>query len=83
MGLSQVVAVAGTHGKSTTSSMISVMFDQLGRNPSSRRGHRDRRSRHERAPGRAGAPTRSFVAEADESDGLCALPPGYCRGDER
>jgi len=34
MGLSQVVAVAGTHGKSTTSSMISVMFDQLGRNPS-------------------------------------------------
>ena len=68
MGLSQVVAVAGTHGKSTTSSMISVMFDQLGRNPSFAVGTVIA-GRGTNAHLGAQGPDSIFVAEADESDG--------------
>lgn len=68
MGLSQVVAVAGTHGKSTTSSMISVMFDQLGRDPSFAVGTVIA-GRGTNAHLGAQGPDSIFVAEADESDG--------------
>lgn len=68
MSRSQVIAVAGTHGKTTTSSMISVMLDALGVDPSFAVGstiagfntNARMSSRREDA---------WFVAEADESDG--------------
>lgn len=68
MGESQVVAVAGTHGKSTTSSMISVMFDQLGAQPSFAVGTVIA-GRGTNAHLGAQGPESIFVAEADESDG--------------
>ena len=68
MGESQVVAVAGTHGKSTTSSMISVMFDQLGADPSFAVGTVIA-GRGTNAHLGAQGPESIFVAEADESDG--------------
>ncbi len=68
MGQSQVVAVAGTHGKSTTSSMISVMFDQLGADPSFAVGTVIA-GRGTNAHLGAQRPASIFVAEADESDG--------------
>ncbi|MFW0109537.1 UDP-N-acetylmuramate--L-alanine ligase [Rothia sp. P13129] len=68
MGTSEVVAVAGTHGKTTTSSMISVTLGALGADPSFAVGSTI-----------AGYGTNAhlssnqqgswFVAEADESDG--------------
>ena len=64
----QVVAVAGTHGKTTTSSMVAVVIDALGFQPSFAVGSQI-----------AGFETNArlseqgenawFVAEADESDG--------------
>ena len=68
MGTSRAIAVAGTHGKSTTSSMISVLFDHLQLDPSFAvgtviAGHGT--NAHLGAQG----PDSWFVAEADESDG--------------
>lgn len=68
MGSSQVVAVAGTHGKSTTSSMISVMFDGLGLDPSFAVGTVIAGQGTNARLGQQG-PDAWFVAEADESDG--------------
>lgn len=59
------VAVAGTHGKTTTSSMVATMLDRMGLDPSFLIGGvvegYDTNGRN----GRGGY----FVAEADESDG--------------
>lgn len=61
----QTVAVAGTHGKTTTSSMIAVMLDRMGLDPAFLIGG---------VIGGYGTNGRDgkgdfFVAEADESDG--------------
>lgn len=68
MGDSQVIAVAGTHGKTTTSSMVSVMLDALGKEPSFAVGSTiavfDTNARLGKTSGE-----QWFVAEADESDG--------------
>ncbi|QOR48437.1 UDP-N-acetylmuramate--L-alanine ligase [Trueperella pecoris] len=59
------IAVAGAHGKTTTSGMLAVAFDQLGRDPSRAIGG-------SLAGGASGAHLGSgtmFIAEADESDG--------------
>lgn len=68
MGDSQVVAVAGTHGKSTTSSMISVMFEGLNAKPSFAVGTVIAGFGTNARLGATG-PGSWFVAEADESDG--------------
>lgn len=65
---SQVIAVAGTHGKTTTSSMMSVMFDGLGLAPSFAVGSTIAGFNTNAHLGAAG-PDSWFVAEADESDG--------------
>ncbi len=61
----KTVAVAGTHGKTTTSSMVATMLDKIGRDPSFLIGGfvegYDTNGRN----GQGGY----FVAEADESDG--------------
>ena len=68
MGASQVVAVAGTHGKSTTSSMIAVMLDKLGFHPSFAVGTVIAGYGSNARLGGTGEGS-WFVAEADESDG--------------
>ena len=68
MGASQVVAVAGTHGKSTTSSMIAVMLDKLGFHPSFAVGTVIAGYGSNARLGATGEGS-WFVAEADESDG--------------
>ncbi len=59
------IAVAGTHGKTTTSSMVATMLDRMGKDPSFLIGGvvegYDTNGRN----GKGGY----FVAEADESDG--------------
>lgn len=62
---SQVIAVAGTHGKTTTSSMIAVMLEAAGRRPSWAIGAHVADLGANAALGRG----EWFVAEADESDG--------------
>lgn len=65
---SHAIAVAGTHGKTTTSSMISVALDGLGLNPSFAVGSVIAgfdTNAHLGADGE----NSWFVAEADESDG--------------
>ncbi|MEW6876691.1 UDP-N-acetylmuramate--L-alanine ligase [Trueperella pyogenes] len=59
------VAVAGAHGKTTTSGMLAVAFSSLGRDPSHAIGG-------QLAGGTSGAHLGNgsvFIAEADESDG--------------
>lgn len=59
------VAVAGAHGKTTTSGMLAVAFNELGRDPSRAIGGN-------LAGGASGGHLGSgsmFIAEADESDG--------------
>lgn len=68
MGSSKVIAVAGTHGKTTTSSMISVMMEALGLNPSFAVGSTIAGFGTNARLGATG-PDSWFVAEADESDG--------------
>lgn len=68
MGDSQVIAVAGTHGKTTTSSMIAVMFDGLAQNPSFAVGS-EIAGYGTNAHLGSTSETSWFVAEADESDG--------------
>lgn len=62
---SQVVAVAGTHGKTTTSSMIAVMLEATGNAPSWAIGAHVADLGGNAALGQG----QWFVAEADESDG--------------
>ncbi|WP_188359385.1 UDP-N-acetylmuramate--L-alanine ligase [Rothia aerolata] len=64
---SSVIAVAGTHGKTTTSSMISVMADALGYDPSFAVGSVVAGLDTNAKLSSADQPW--FVAEADESDG--------------
>ena len=68
MGASRIVAVAGTHGKSTTSSMISVMLDKLDLHPSFAVGTVIAGYGSNAYLGKTGEDS-WFVAEADESDG--------------
>ena len=61
----QAVTVAGTHGKTTTSAMITHMLDDLGLDPSAAIGGAMQRYHSPARSGGGGL----FVAEADESDG--------------
>ncbi|WP_426986605.1 UDP-N-acetylmuramate--L-alanine ligase [Pseudarthrobacter sp. Y6] len=65
MGDDLVVTVAGTHGKSTTTSMITVLLQGAGMDPSFAIGANVPALGVNAAHGTAGV----FVAEADESDG--------------
>ena len=65
MGEQDVVAVAGTHGKTTTTAMITVLLREAGRDPSFAIGG-DVAALGVNAAFGSG---RVFVAEADESDG--------------
>lgn len=68
MGENRTIAVAGTHGKTTTSSMIAVMLAGTGTDPSFAVGARIASLGTNAALGKTG-PEGWFVAEADESDG--------------
>lgn len=61
----EVVAVAGTHGKTTTTAMITVLLREAGRDPSFAIGGDVAALGVNAAAGSGGV----FVAEADESDG--------------
>ena len=63
------VAVAGTHGKTTTTSMIFVMLSRLGRSPTFVIGG----DLNESGSGAGHGTGDVFVAEADESDGSFLL----------
>jgi UDP-N-acetylmuramate--alanine ligase len=63
------VAVSGTHGKTTTTSMISVMLHRMGRSPSFVIGG----DLNESGSGAEHGTGDVFVAEADESDGSFLL----------
>ena len=65
MGGDTVVTVAGTHGKSTTTSMITVLLQAAGLDPSFAVGANIPALGVNAAHGTSGI----FVAEADESDG--------------
>jgi UDP-N-acetylmuramate--alanine ligase len=65
MGDDLVVTVAGTHGKSTTTSMITVLLQGAGMDPSFAIGANVPALGVNAAHGTSGV----FVAEADESDG--------------
>lgn len=65
MGDDLVVTVAGTHGKSTTTSMITVLLQRAGLDPSFAIGANVPALGVNAAHGTSGV----FVAEADESDG--------------
>ncbi|QRZ62611.1 UDP-N-acetylmuramate--L-alanine ligase [Rothia sp. ZJ932] len=68
MGHMRAIAVAGTHGKTTTSSMVSIMMDALGAQPSFAVGS-EIAGYNTNARLGSGNPDSWFVAEADESDG--------------
>ena len=61
----QVIAVAGTHGKTTTTSMITTVLRQCGADPSYVIGG----ILTQTGSGAGDGGGRAFVAEADESDG--------------
>ncbi|MGX5717053.1 UDP-N-acetylmuramate--L-alanine ligase [Arthrobacter sp. MAHUQ-56] len=65
MGNDTVVTVAGTHGKSTTTSMVTVLLQGAGLDPSFAIGANVPALGVNAASGQSGI----FVAEADESDG--------------
>ena len=65
----RAVAVAGTHGKTTTTSMISVMLSRLGLDPTFVIGG----DLNESGSGAGHGAGDIFVAEADESDGSFLL----------
>lgn len=65
----RTVAVAGTHGKTTTTSMVSVMCSRLGLDPSFVIGG----DLNEIGSGAGHGSGELFVAEADESDGSFLL----------
>jgi UDP-N-acetylmuramate--alanine ligase len=65
----RAVAVAGTHGKTTTTSMVSVMLSRLGLDPTFVIGG----DLNESGSGAGHGAGQIFVAEADESDGSFLL----------
>jgi UDP-N-acetylmuramate--alanine ligase len=65
----RAVAVAGTHGKTTTTSMVSVMLSRLGLDPTFVIGG----DLNESGSGAGHGTGDIFVAEADESDGSFLL----------
>ncbi|EMY33618.1 UDP-N-acetylmuramate--L-alanine ligase [Arthrobacter crystallopoietes BAB-32] len=65
MGSQELIAVAGTHGKTTTTAMVTVMLQSAGREPSFAIGGDVAALGVNAAHGSGGL----FVAEADESDG--------------
>jgi len=65
----RTVAVAGTHGKTTTTSMISVMLSRVGMDPTYVIGG----DLNESGSGSGHGAGEVFVAEADESDGSFLL----------
>jgi UDP-N-acetylmuramate--alanine ligase len=65
----RTVAVAGTHGKTTTTSMVTVMLSRLGLDPSFVIGG----DLNEIGSGAGHGEGEFFVAEADESDGSFLL----------
>jgi UDP-N-acetylmuramate--alanine ligase len=65
MGTDRVVTVAGTHGKSTTTSMVAVLLKEAGMDPSFAIGANVPALGVNAAHGTSDI----FVAEADESDG--------------
>jgi UDP-N-acetylmuramate--alanine ligase len=65
----RTVAVAGTHGKTTTTSMVSVMLTRAGLDPSYVIGG----DLNESGSGAGHGDGEIFVAEADESDGSFLL----------
>lgn len=67
------IAVAGTHGKTTTTSMISVLLERAGLDPSYLIGGDLNESGSGARAGRGGL----FVFEADESDGSFLLTRPY------
>jgi UDP-N-acetylmuramate--alanine ligase len=69
----QGVAVAGTHGKTTTTSMLTVALQHCGADPSFAIGSELNESGSNAHLGTGGV----FVAEADESDGAFLALPAY------
>ncbi|WP_213358333.1 UDP-N-acetylmuramate--L-alanine ligase [Chlamydiifrater phoenicopteri] len=61
---SESILVSGSHGKTTTSSLIAAIFTQAGKDPSFAIGGNN----HNMINGKAGN-SKYFIAEADESDG--------------
>jgi UDP-N-acetylmuramate--alanine ligase len=64
MRCKQGIAIAGTHGKTTTTSLVASMLGRGGMDPTFVIGGRLNRGRRQRAPGQGDF----LVAEADESD---------------
>jgi UDP-N-acetylmuramate--alanine ligase len=69
----RVIAVAGTHGKTTTTSMITTVLREAGAEP----GYVIGGVLAETGVGAADGPGRDFVAEADESDGSFLMLSPY------
>ncbi len=65
----RAVAVAGTHGKTTTTSMVAVVLERVGRDPSYLIGG----DLNESGSGARSGQGELFVFEADESDGSFLL----------
>jgi UDP-N-acetylmuramate--alanine ligase len=70
MSRSRTVAVAGTHGKTTTTSMLCVILDRAGVDPTFVIGG----DLNESGSGARTGAGDWFIAEADESDGSFLLP---------
>jgi UDP-N-acetylmuramate--alanine ligase len=70
MSRSRTIAVAGTHGKTTTTSMLCVALDRAGLDPTFVIGG----DLNESGSGARTGGGEWFVAEADESDGSFLLP---------
>jgi UDP-N-acetylmuramate--alanine ligase len=70
MSRSRTIAVAGTHGKTTTTSMLCVILDRAGVDPTFVIGG----DLNESGSGARTGAGDWFVAEADESDGSFLLP---------
>ncbi len=67
------VSVAGTHGKTTTTSMLTVILQQAGKDPSFVIGSEMNESGSNAHQGSG----ELFVAEADESDGTFLMLPSH------
>ena len=66
----RIIAVAGTHGKTTTTSMLAVILERAGLDPTFVIGG----DLNESGSGARAGDGELFVAEADESDGSFLLP---------